>query len=267
MAAWGVDFTWMGDAPLMARIAPWLAACLVIYAVVPLLHVMVEKLRKSAVSSVVSDSLCLLVLLPPLFFSFGLGTLMNSQGAMNHTTQIVTLTLLAQVLAFIWALIRRLPARLPRGYNSQQLAADWARQIIACSYVTSAITKLIESRGNWLKDTPYFGLQVAKATGQAYYDWLSPPNNAAWLADFFINHPHVSQFVLGVALPLELFAFLGLFNRRAGAFFGLSLFMFHSSVSMIMHLTFTYHKVLLIGLFVNPLWWLMSGGRALLPKR
>ncbi len=261
LTAWGVDFTWLSNNQTMTWLVPMLAICLWVYVLLPIIG---EALKKAAW---VIDLATAVILLFPLWISLGNGTLINSQGAMNHTTQIVTTALLGQWLALAWSCYRRDPAKLPRGYNSQQLAADWTRQLMMATYVVSATTKLIQSHGNWLADTPYFGLQIAKSTGQAFYEWLSPPDNAAWLSQFFIDHPHLAQVMLGVGLPLELFAFLALYNRRSALFFGITLFIFHSTITEVMNLNFFYHKLLLITLLVNPSWWLVMAARKLVSAK
>jgi hypothetical protein len=266
LAAWGVDFTWLSDDKTMETVVPLLNICLLLYILLPIASTWLNRgdpSRTSSVSWLIDIAACF-ILLPPFYISLGNGTLINSQGAMNHTTQIVTSALLAQWLALVWSCYCRDPCKLPRNYNSQQLASDWTRQIIAATYVVSATTKLLESNGNWLADTPYFGLQIAKATGQAYYEWLSPPDNAAWLSQFFIDHPHVAQGIVGLGLPLELFAFLALYNRRAALFFGICLTAFHSTITEVMHLNFFYHKLLLVALFVNPVWWVITGIKRLI---
>jgi hypothetical protein len=245
LAAWGLDFSWVGSEDLARWFVPLIGACLLIYILLPLVRVVPH----------VVNWITGIVLLPPLCVSFAHGTLGNSQGAIGHTAQIVTVALIAQCLASVWAAFRRDPSRLPNGYNAQQLAADWTRQLIAATYVVSAISKLVISNGNWWKEAPYFGLQIAKATGQAYYEWLAPPDNASWLAQFFIDHPLVAQLFIGIGLPLELFAFLALYNRRSALVFGLALYSFHATVTEMMHLGFVFHKLLLIALFVNPVWW------------
>ena len=256
IAKWGVDFSWLGSDSIMTWFVPFIGVCLLIYLLLPLVQDFTNKGR-GAIDWIVS-----LALLTPLYASFGHGVLGNSQGAIGHTTQIVTSVLFAQWLGITWAALRGGDAaRLPHGYNSQQLAADWTRQLIAASYVASAITKLWISHGNWLKETPYFGLQIAKATGQAYYEWLQPPDNAAWLGQFLFDHPLIAAILIGVALPLELFAFIGLHNRRAALFFGVGLAGFHCSVTEIMHLGFVFHKVILFWFFGGVAWWIVTAIR------
>jgi hypothetical protein len=240
LAAWGVDFSWLGSESLAPVLRVVLPVCLVLY---------------------VFRVLPVLTLLPVLICSIGHGVLGNSQGAIGHSTQILTVALLAQWLAHAWACLQpRTRWPMPHGFNAPQLAADWSRQVVAATYVVSAISKLIESGGDWISDASYFGLQVVKSNGMGFYDHLVPRTDGygAWLGQWFVDHPHAATIILGAALPLELFAFLALNNRRIALLFGLSLYAFHSSITEVMQLGFLYHKLLLLALFINPVWWLVQ---------
>ncbi len=247
LAVWGVDFTWLGNPANAGLLHGVITVSLALY---------------------VCRVAPILTLLPALVCSLGLGVLGNSQGAIGHTTQIVTVTLLAQWLAHAWALLQpRTRWPMPHGFNAPQLAADWSRQAIAATYVVSAIKKLMESHGNWIADTPYFGLQIVKSNNMGFYDALAPRTHGfgASLGQWFIDHPYLATVVFGAALPLELFAFLGLNNRRLALFFGVALVGFHSTVTEVMQLGFLYHKMLLTAVFINPIWWLVQGALKLLP--
>lgn len=245
LAAWGMDFSWLGDPSLTSTLRGVHMVCCVLY---------------------VFGFMPVLVLLPPLIASLGMGVLGNSQGAIGHATQIVTTVLLLQWLAYAWAAIQpRTRLGMPRGYNGHQLAVDWSRQGIAATYVVSAISKLIESKGDWISDTPNFGLQIVKSNNMGFYDWLAPRTTGlgAGMGQWFVDHPAFAMVIFGAALPLELFAFIGLHNRRAALLFGVSLFIFHSTVTEMMQLGFLYHKMLLLAFFINPAWWVVEGMRSL----
>lgn len=210
-----------------------------------------------------------LTLFPVLVASVGLGVLGNSQGAIGHTTQVLTVVLLAQWMAYVWAAIQpRTHLPMPRGFDRQQLAMDWGRQALAATYVVSAVTKLIESKGDWISDTPYFGLQVVKSEGMGFYDHLVPriAESSAWIGQWMVDHPMITAVILAAALPLELLVFLGLNNRRIALFFGISLYVFHSTVTEVMQLGFLYHKLLLLALFVNPVFWVVAGVKKLVVR-
>lgn len=238
LAVWGVDFSWLGNAALATELHAMLIICLVLY---------------------VLRVLPIITLIPVIVCSVGHGVLGNSQGAIGHATQINTVVLLAQWLAYIWGAIQpRTSLSMPHGFTTDQLAIDWARQTVAATYVVSAISKLIESKGDWISDTPYFGLQIVKSNNMGFYDWLVPRTDGvgASLGQWFVDHPMASVVIFGAALPLELLVFLGLNNRRIALFFGLSLYVFHSTVTEMMQLGFLYHKMLLLALFINPPWWI-----------
>jgi hypothetical protein len=238
IASW-VDVTFAGDKETMRWVSSLVGFCLTLYA---------------------CNIGVLFVLLPPLLVSIAMGTLENSQGAINHTSQVVTLVLLAHWLSAVWLTIRRaLHSDPPGSLTTEQHAADWTRQIFISTYVVSAISKLIESHGFWLRDTPYFGLQIIKSMGMARYGDTGEGQNVQWLAQFALDHPWVFRMFLGVALPLELFAFLALLNRRLALVFGCALFAFHVVNTEVMHLGFYYHKALLVVLLINPVWWMVEG--------
>lgn len=237
IATW-IDVTFGGNPHVMAVLTPLSAVGLVLY--------------------VLNIALPFTLVLP-LVLSFAMGSLLNSQGAINHTNQIVTLALLTQWIAAVWAVtVRRRNPPPPGSLTDAQLAADWTRQAVMSTYVVSAISKLAQSKGLWFQDAPYFGLQITKAAGMAKYGDTGPGHDVQWLAQVFLDHPWIAAIFIGAALPLELFAFLGLLNRRLALCFGLGLFAFHSTVTEMMNLGFGFHKTLLIVLFVNPVWWVMQ---------
>ncbi len=240
LAVWGADFTWIGNEALAPTLRIAWAVCLLCY---------------------VCGIFPVLTLIPVTVASIGLGVLGNSQGAIGHATQIVTTVLIVQWLAYFWRLLQpRTRWPMPHGFDGHQLAADWSRQGVAATYVVSAISKLVESRGNWISDTPYFGLQIVKSNNMGFYDWLTPRTDGfgASLGQWFVDHPSLAVIIFGAALPLELFVFLGLNNRRIALFFGLALYVFHGTVTEMMQLGFLYHKMLLLALFINPTWWVVQ---------
>ncbi len=204
-----------------------------------------------------------LSLLLPLALGIALFTLKNSQGAIGHSFQVVHLCLLAAWLAGVWRLRCRLAGKaLPQAFTPGQLELDWARQALMAGYVVSAITKLIESGGLWFRDSQYFALHLVKNLDMKFYGTLEEgTRRMEWLPEFMIAHPHWSQLFFGLALPLELFAFLGCRNRRLALIFGLGLIAFHACVKQLTELDFVNNSLLLWVLMVNPAWWLIASWR------
>jgi hypothetical protein len=196
-------------------------------------------------------------LLVPTWFGIGLFTLKNSQGAIGHSFQVVHLCLLAAWLAGVWTVASRWRRRpLPHGFSGAQLELDWARQALAAGYVVSAITKLVESGGLWFRDSQYFALHLIKNNDMKYYGTLEAGvQKLEWLPEWMMGHPLASQLFFGLALPLELFAYLGCRNRRLALLFGVGLTGFHLCVKQLTQLDFVYNMELLLVLMVNPAWW------------
>ena len=204
----------------------------------------------------------------PVFMCLGTSTLANSQGSVGHTAQGLHLALLAAWLASTYALVQRFRGKpLKFGYSTAEFELDWVRQALAASYVVSAITKLWVSKGLWFLSAKYFPLHILKNNEMQYYDELdASARRLDWLPDFMLQHPHWCQFLFGIALPLELFAFLALYNRRAAALFGLGLIGFHQSVTQLTHLSFIFNKLLLLVVFVAPWYWVACWLRRFIPS-
>lgn len=193
----------------------------------------------------------------PLVFSILGTTLANSQGAIGHTAQVLHLVLLMVWVGGVWSEINRWRGKpLPQDFTAGQWQADLARQGIAAAYVVSALTKLQNSGGDWFSDAQYLALHVTKNNDMQFYDSLDPAAQTLnWLPQVMMQHPTLCQMLFGFGLPLELFAFVGLLNRRLAALFGLALLSFHIAVTELMQLSFIFNKVLLIAYFIAPWWW------------
>ncbi len=195
------------------------------------------------------------------------GTFQNSQGSIHHHLQLLTCVVGAQWVASLIAVVGR-----DRGARWWQLDAasenrlvDWSQQVIVAGYVVSALSKLVISKGQWIWDAPRFGIQLAKAVDQDFYDHLRPGTETPeWLPDWLLEHPWQARLIFGPALPLELFAFLALRNRRLGALYAFALIAFHVTVSALMSLDFRYNVQMMIVYFVNApfwIWWAVRGCR------
>jgi hypothetical protein len=204
-----------------------------------------------------------------LVFSTMVQTLLNSQGAIGHTSQIVSLAILAQLAAWSWALASKWRgATWANRLEIERLGVNWTMQMIVAAYVISALTKLVKSEGRWILDTPYFGLQIIKANDMDYYNTLEPVSGSSmdWLAGWVMNSPAAAMVFIGSGLILELFCFVGLFNRRLACVTGLILILFHSTVSVMMELDFIFNEYLLAIYFVNVPYWLWRAGSKIFSK-
>lgn len=225
------------------------------------------------------------------------GTFANSQGGgggSHHTTNLVGLMLLGQVLACLyrdaqslrrtgwrgllgvrlgdWEWVRqwlRHPAAaFRRAAGSCETAAQSFRssqiwiilQMMAMGYVVSGISKLWRSDGAWLAEVRNIPLQFEKNRLNEFHDTLMlPPRTAAdAMAEWISHHPQLTGAFFGVGLFLEVFAFLGLWNRRLMACFGLAIITMHVMISDLMNLGFFFNKWALGLFWVNVPFWLWA---------
>ncbi len=192
------------------------------------------------------------------FFTIGVGTLMNSQGAIGHSSQFLAMIVLAQFLVHSWFAFRRV-CRGQFGLFTEPAASvsalDWARNVFASAYVVSAVVKLVNSNGEWLLRTPNIALQLIKTNEMDYYNRLQ--NEVGfWATDFpifLVEHPWFAMLLFGSGLFIELFAFALLFGKRWAFFTGLAVIALHLSISKIMRLYFEEHMGAALVLCVLPL--------------
>jgi hypothetical protein len=214
-------------------------------------------------------NLLALTYLLALIVSFG--TLRNSQGAIGHSTQLLALVMLAQwSMSFIdVATNKRKTLALRRTDTpSERRLIHAARVMIAAAYLTTAISKIDRSHGQWLLDTPNLSVQMVKTQANDYYNTLEPtkPAIAEKLPDLIAAHPHLARIFFAPALFIELFFFLGLLGRGWSAAMGLAAIALHRAIDLLMGLNFESHEVLLWIFFVNVPYWLWRGGE-LITKR
>jgi hypothetical protein len=220
-----------------------------------------------------------------LIVQVGIRTLNNSQGAAHHGFQMVSLALLAQMLVvwFLavargWIFVRKMT--MPRWAAPGNWTWLWIYTIAiaAASYVISVCSKLEESRGQWLKNSPYVATQIVKTHRQNYYNSLDPqfiqgvapatpddadpataryrhpiPHSADWLS----RHPDLARIIFGAGFFLELFVFLAILDRRVALLFGLGLVSLHGSIAWLMELSFPFNERTVGVFFVNAAGWLV----------
>lgn len=245
-----LDFTWLAsDQPALFGWTPleWVRATLAVALVV-----------------YVTGFLDLVALPVVLFALVSIGTLNNSQGAITHHFQVISLVALGQFgFACLRPGIRRRPAWDGEWLIRERWVAFVSQQAIVGTYVVTAITKIVTSGfPGWILDARYFPLQLVKTDRMHYFNTLTDEGArgaegwtngiAARLQELFLSSPAAASAFIGAGLLLELFAFLALLGRRWNLAVGLLLIAFHLTVSAAMSLTFTFNMVLLAGYFVIP---------------
>lgn len=236
MAQW-VDVTWIGKAP-----PGW----------------GLKALTVAGLAAYVWGRLPVLGLLAALGLSVVIGTLGNSQGAINHSTQMVTLMLLGQFLVYGAAgLVDGVAAWARPSLAWQRRAVYAATVVIAASYVVCGVVKLLNSDFRWLEEAPYLAVQLLKTNWSHYHDTLEMP--PGWLqaaTQALVDHPNGARLFFGSGLLIELAGFVVLINRRWAAAGGLAIIALHLSISQVMNLNFLNHILAALIFLVNvPGWW------------
>jgi len=194
-----------------------------------------------------------------LFVNLALAGILNSQGAIQHAAQIVSLVLLAQTAAHIYGLWRRHQSE--ERTTLENRAVWWSQQTIVAVYLLAGITKLMVSKGLWIFQARWIGVSIAKAAYQAYHDTLNQVDLERHLeiANFTAAHGWLVALIAATGLLLELGSPLMLINRLWAASLGCLLLCFHLALDQTMRLTFIYNQWLLIIFMINLPYWLATG--------
>lgn len=196
-----------------------------------------------------------------LFVNLAANAITNSQGAIQHAAQIVSLVLFAQTSAHFFGLWRR------RQEEERRLLEDraiwWSQQTIVAVYLVAGITKLIVTQGLWIFQARWIGVSVAKSAYQSFYDTFNQANLQQQLgvAHFAAAHGWVVALIAAGGLFLELGSPLMLINRLWAAILGCALLLFHLGLAYTMRLTFIYNQWLLIIFMINAPYWIVAGAR------
>jgi hypothetical protein len=191
----------------------------------------------------------------------------NSQGAIQHAMQIVSLVLLAQTVAHFYGLWRR------RHGEERAILEDraiwWSQQTIVAVYLVAGITKLILTKGLWIFQARWIGVSIAKAAYQRFYDTFDQValQQQLDIAHFAATHGWIVALVAAGGFLLELGSPLMLVNRAWSAILGGALVCFHLALDYTMGLTFIYNQWLLIIFMINLPYWILAGARRIFRRR
>ncbi len=202
-----------------------------------------------------------------LLINVSANTIRNSQGAIQHAMQIVSLVLLAQTVAYFYGLWRR-----RRGAEEDRVLEDraiwWSQQSIVAVYLVAGITKLIVTKGLWILQARWIGVSVTKSAYQTFYDRFDEATlqHALSVAHFAASHGWIISLIATAGLFLELGSPLMLCNRASAAIFGALLIGFHVGLDYSMGLTFIYNQWLLLIFMINAPYWVVTAFGKLWPR-
>jgi hypothetical protein len=198
-----------------------------------------------------------------LFVNVAANAVTNSQGAIQHAHQAVSLVLLAQAAAHFYGRWRRCAGEPPTFLEDR--AIWWSQQTIVAVYLVAGITKLIVTKGLWIFQARMMSVSIAKAAYRSFYDWLNHADleQKLAMANFAATHSWIVALIAGCGLALELGSPLMLLNRSMAALFGCALLAFHLLLDRTMHLPFNFNQWLLIIYMINVPYWIVTGARAM----
>lgn len=172
-------------------------------------------------------------------------TFYNSQGYTYHGMQMISLVILGQAIV-VWCW---------HGRSAEVMRARmwfYCRGIILVGYVTSVLTKITNSKGLWLWNSKYLSVELIKSHRLSYYKDLEPEMAGdPPSAHFLLEHPYVAQLIFGLGFFVELFAWLGLRDRKWSCIVGVAIILMHLSITWLMRLSFTNHQILCFIFLVN----------------
>ena len=191
------------------------------------------------------------------------GTLNNSQGAITHHLQLVSLVLLAQSGYLLFELVHRRKWRtglLGQPIDREIWVAYVTQQAVVASYLISAWSKLKESGLDWFVKAARFPIQLKKNTRMAYYNELQEHgSDSGFLADvparvelLLVQSPNLCRVIIGSGLILEIVVVLALAGRAWAFAFGVLFVLFHTTISEIMGLDFKFNIYILCIYFILP---------------
>jgi hypothetical protein len=218
----------------------------------------------AALIAYVSRFLVWLALPIALSVNLAANAITNSQGAIGHAAQIVSLVLFAQTVAHFYGLWRQRRHGEAR-VMLEDRAIWWSQQSIVAVYLVAGITKLIVTRGMWPFQVRWIGAQIAKTAYHSFYNTLNQADLQQKLAvaNFATRHGWLVALAAAPGLLLELGSPLALINRGMAAMFGCALLAFHLLLDRTMHLTFIFNQWLLIIYMINIPHWIVTGARAI----
>ena len=190
-------------------------------------------------------------------FLVAVQTLVASQGAVNHGRNLLMLVLLAQCFASIWGFLSNF-LQLTLGTTSpiptEQIAVVWSLQTIAASYFISGISKLVNSRGQWISALVAIPpIMIARAEAVLQDGAISKHrrDRSYALAQWLARHRYACKLIFSAALWIEVLSPLALYNRTTEIIGGLLLLLFHVAAGFSMQLQFTWNRFIILIYFIN----------------
>jgi hypothetical protein len=184
-------------------------------------------------------------------------TFRSSFGSVNHGEHLLAVVLGAQLLAVaLWNSAVHWHWHLGHVLASSQgaTAAWWTVQAILAVYLTSGLSKLVNTRGRWIQRSPGLLLSAVargdteRQMGNTTVGTADEPDPlVAWL----FKRPGLTRCVFTIGLVVELASPLGLWGETALLLVGLALIALHNANGRLLGLPFTEYQLLVLVYLVN----------------
>jgi hypothetical protein len=194
-----------------------------------------------------------------LLINVAFNSVLNSQGAIQHSAQIISLVLLAQTAAYCYGFWRQKGCG-ESAAKSDERAIWWTQQTIAATYFVAGLTKLIHTHGTWAFRARSIGVEIFKTAYHAYYDRLDP-TGLDWrlrIAQFAAAHRVIVVVTAAGGWVLELVAPVMLLNPWCGLVLGCAFIGFHIVLDQVMGLGFVFNQLLVLVFIVRPIFWIVQ---------
>ncbi|MGB0383478.1 MAG: hypothetical protein ACPGWR_01520 [Ardenticatenaceae bacterium] len=191
-------------------------------------------------------------------------SLRNSQGAIVHAKQLMSMILAVQAILYGFQTFNRFfnpTFAFAHGASYDQLAVYWTQQVIVAVYLTAALSKMWRSRFMWVRDAARVPLQMVKTAEQRYHNELDPQHKgrAFEMAHLMMRYPMATRAFMSGGLFLEMLSPLALMNRTTMIAGGILFIAFHKMNTYVMNLHFTETQKLIAIYFVNVPYLVVTG--------
>lgn len=158
-----------------------------------------------------------------------IGSISDSSGVLFRLSG-YSLIFIVQLVAYI------AHYKNPNKYNINKLRIHFSLQIIACLYTLAFTSKLAYSGIFWFMQTNGFSAHILKSWLYAYVTSGNEQilNKGYLFYNFIQSYPLITAFALALAMILEGFAFLTIFNSKTAFFWGIGLLGMHIGIYLTM---------------------------------
>lgn len=184
-------------------------------------------------------------------------TAMSSNGAVNHAYHLVVVVSVVQCAAvLIWNALSEPALHDAFAGTREATAVWWSVQAMLAVYFTSGLSKVVNSRAEWIARSP--GLLVGAAARMdtaasmgERYQTAARTRRVQRLIDALFDLPAIARLLFAAGLLVELAAPLGLLGENALLVVGIALLALHQANARLLTLPCYEYQILVLAYCVN----------------